>query len=240
MGRIILGPLLNDIRNRVGTSIFSIYRGIHYTRTQPVPIANPNTADQIIYRNRLRDAVLKWFGTLTKDQRSGWDEYAQSIGSASDSERTQGEGQVIHFNRKAMTGFGAYVMINQIRRSIGVVNWTNTAPFYIRPPQEPSRIESYFYPPPTNRLKLSWTDPPDLPADGKIRVWCRSWAWAHAQIVGVVAKGVQTYEWDTMKGASGVSQPLKSGMYHMQCDAVTFVGVKSAGSVIIRRVISVT
>lgn len=239
MGRIILSEILNDIRNRVGSNIYFIDRGVHCVRFGPDTIENPNTALQQTRRVVLRDAQRRWFGNLTQSQRDKWETYARSLGSAADSNKTQGANAVIHFNRKNMTGSNAYTMVQMVRRSAGFAGWRDDPPIGQFKPTQPRNLVLTFSGAPLFQLTVTWDDPLRMPAAAKIRVWARSWNWAHAQILGVAAKGVQTFTWSQMRGDNGVPGNLVSGAYYVQLDCVRTYGVWSVGSQVARIVIAV-
>jgi hypothetical protein len=136
-----------------------------------------------------------------------------------------------------MCGYNAYVMVQILRRSIGLADWNDDAPLGIAKPTEATDLVLTYNEPPANTLSLVWTDPTRLGAAGKIRVWARNWRWAHAQIVDVIFPGTENLTWGTMTGKLGVVGPLQSGKYDVQIDGIREEGVKGANSTIVSKVI---
>jgi hypothetical protein len=237
MGRIILSEILNDIRNRVGENVYYVDKGLHYVRTGPRTIANPDTEKQGTFRDCWLDANARWYGNLSDSQRAKWETYAKSFGSARDNENMQGKLQLIRLNRKRMCGFNAYVMVQILRRSIGLLDWNDDAPLGVAKPTEPKNLVLTYNPDPANTFSLTWDDPIRLGANGKIRVWARNWCWAHTQIVSVVFPDVENITWGNMTGRLGIVGPLQPGKYDVQLDGITEEGVKGANSVIKMKVI---
>lgn len=59
MAKISLSPLVVDIRNKIGDTVFSKWKGINYVRSRVDP-SNPNTENQQEVRNALKVLVLMW------------------------------------------------------------------------------------------------------------------------------------------------------------------------------------
>lgn len=74
MARISLSPLIVDIRNKIGDTVFSKWKGVNYARSRVDP-ANPNTANQQEARDALRQLVLLW-QNIAGVIRDSWDNFA--------------------------------------------------------------------------------------------------------------------------------------------------------------------
>lgn len=75
MAKILLSPLIVDIRNKQSDTVFSKWKGVNYIRSRIVP-SNPKTAAQIAIRNALSRMVALWQaspGDMTDNQ----DEWAK-------------------------------------------------------------------------------------------------------------------------------------------------------------------
>jgi len=59
MARISLSPLIVDIRNKIGDTVFSKWKGVNYARSRVDP-SNPNTVNQQEVRDALRQLVTLW------------------------------------------------------------------------------------------------------------------------------------------------------------------------------------
>lgn len=235
MARIILSGLLNDIRNSLGSMVFSVWKGVNYVREKSAQVSNPNSADQANIRARLSSLAKRWYSTLTQGQRDLWEEFAQAMGGAAMSEQAQAGGQrvIIPTNRGKMSGFNAFIMINAWAYSAGVLAlgvYTDDAPV-VDAPNAPTLLAAA-WDVPTCCLTITWTDPLDPPAiaGGRVRVWLMSSsAGVHAQLVGSVASGTETLAVCTVKVAlgAGVNIRDKPGFYFVQADFIDAVGQKS-------------
>lgn len=59
MAKISLSPLVVDIRNKIGDTVFSKWKGVNYARSRVTP-SNPNTVNQQAVRDALRQLVKLW------------------------------------------------------------------------------------------------------------------------------------------------------------------------------------
>jgi len=74
MGKIQVGGLVGEVRNKVGALIYSRNKGGAYTKAYAVP-TNPNTTDQQAARFRFFTAQNAW-GTITEAEREAWNRQA--------------------------------------------------------------------------------------------------------------------------------------------------------------------
>ncbi len=235
MARIILSGLLNDIRNAMGSMVFSAWKGINYVREKASSVSNPNSADQANIRARLTALSKRWYATLTQGQRDLWEEYAQAMGGAAESEQAQEGGQraLIPDNRGKMSGFNAFIMLNSWAYSAAVLAlgvYTDDAPA-VDAPNAPTLFAAA-WDTPTCCLTVTWTDPEEPPTitDGRIRVWLISTqAGVHKQLVGSAAVGAETLAVCSVNIALGMSTLIynKPGFYLLQADFIDSFGQKS-------------
>ena len=75
MPTIKLNPLITDIRNRMGNTVFSKWKGTNYVRGF-VPPSNPNTEAQESVRNAFSRLVEVW-KNLGVVVRESWDAYSE-------------------------------------------------------------------------------------------------------------------------------------------------------------------
>lgn len=241
MARIILSGLLNDIRNAVGSLVYSAWKGVHYVRNKAATVSNPNSTDQANIRARMSAAAKRWYDVLTAIQRNLWNEYAQGLGSAegSDSAQEGGTKVVIPTNRGIMSGFNAYVMamcLNYTAGIYGISAWSDDAPLGITPPNAPTDLVCLACAAGAqNQIMLTWVDPAEPPAlgIGRIRIFAVSLdGGVHRQQVDNVAKGNENYAFINAKSAQGQENLIHNlpGHYHIQIDAVNQHGQKSAPS----------
>jgi len=249
MARIILGELVNDIRNAIGSTVYSVWKGIHYIRQKASVVSNPNSADQSNMRARMSAASQRWYDALTQVQRDLWNEFAQQEGAARQSETHQEGGTkvVIPDNRGIMSGFNAYVMLNCVGYSAGVfaINvFRDDAPKGLTPPAAPTALACECLSggdPIQNLARLTWVDPMGAFPSDRIRIWGVSVnGGAHKQLIDTVASGIQTYDVTDVKGALGASIPIDDlpGEYHFQIDCVGGLCLKSPPSNVCQLVIN--
>lgn len=241
MARIILSGLLNDIRNAVGSLVYSAWKGVHYVRGKAATVSNPNSTDQANIRARMSASAKRWYDVLTVAQRDLWNEYAQGLGGAGEGDQAQEGGTkvVIPTNRGIMSGFNAYVMAMCLNYTAGIYamgTWSDDAPLGITPPNAPTNLAcNACYADPYNVIQLTWVDPAEPPAlgIGRIRIFAVSLdGGVHRQQIANVAKGAQIYTFQKAKSAQGAENWIHNlpGHYHVQIDAVGQYGQKSAPS----------
>lgn len=101
----------------VGAVVFSHNRFGAYMRTRVIPV-NPQSAAQVLARNRLSALTNYWYNGLTQDERDGWTTYAANVPV------TNRIGQQIF-----LTGLNWYVACNSLRdQANGTITWNEDAP----------------------------------------------------------------------------------------------------------------
>lgn len=75
MPTIKLNPLITDIRNRMGNSVFSKWKDVNYVR-EFIPPSNPNTEAQVSVRNAFSRLVEAW-KNIGKAARESWNANAK-------------------------------------------------------------------------------------------------------------------------------------------------------------------
>lgn len=99
MAKVKFGAIVTDMRNKLGSQVYSRNRFGPYTRSFKATITS-NTAAQIIARNRLSTFSASW-KTLTQDERNAWN------GSVESFRHTDIFGDLIR-----PSGFDLYVRLN--------------------------------------------------------------------------------------------------------------------------------
>ena len=229
MARIILGEMINDIRNSVDAHTYSIWKGVHYLRKKACIVGNPKSSAQGLYRQQVERSSRLWFNTLGPGDRSTFDTLAAALASASQSEATQGSKQIIPFNRGRMSGFNAYIMVNGLIESIGGTASTS-APIGVDAPPSAYNLAVAYVAGPPEKFTLTWDEPASIPVDAEVRIWAMTRKYCHKQFVAHVTAGVKTYDVTALKGAQGASVGLPKDYYMFQIDVVRQEGLKSAGS----------
>jgi hypothetical protein len=133
---------------------------------------------------------------------------------------------------KNLSGKNAYIALNaQLARSD--IARIDDAPLGINAPSAPKDTSVAYVVGPPKKLTVTWSDPADLEAGGKVSVWGESPGVFHRQIVATVDKGIQTLDVTTMRGAGGVSMDLVVGLYRFQVVVWNTHGQRSPGGNIV-------
>lgn len=232
MAKIVLGPIINDIRGSIGAQVFSVWKGIHYIREKAAQIGNPNSAKQVIVRNALAAASQAWTSTLTVAQRNQWNEMAQRWGAAAKENSSKGYKDLMPDLGRNMSGYNAYVRAYVSNAIVGIA--AVAAPSIgIDIPKPPTGLSITPDGPPSTKLALAWTDSPDMLANSMVAMWCEVPGISHKQLLGYLALGVQAFDVAQTRGANGQYIPLQIGVYRFQLATYNEFGMRSFGSNIV-------
>jgi len=230
--KIVLGPNLNDIRGSIGAQVFSVWRGQHYIRQKASSIANPNSAKQVIVRNRLALCAQRWSSTLTNTQRAEWNELAQKWGSAALENSSKGYKDLMPDLGRNMSGYNAYIRAGVSNAIIGIAQ-ADEPNMGADIPKPPTALAITPDGPPITKLTITWVDSPDMGANDMVAMWCEVPGISHKQLLGYLALGVQTFDCAQTRGAGGAYVPLGIGVYRFQLCTYNDYGVRSFGSNIV-------
>lgn len=241
MARMVLGPLIESISNSIGATIISSWKGVTYARRKGAMMSNPCSEEQAKIRTRISAASKRWAGALTPVQRAGWESYAKGIGSASKSKDYDKSGTrvIIPDNRKVMSGFNAYLLLNCLAFSAetkAAGQWEDSAPNGISPPNPPTNLTCvccHCRVPPQNMAQLIWVAPVDPPAGSRIRIWTMSLdSGVHRQLVSTSILAPWRRLVEEVTGAHGHTYKIDDlpGHYLFQIDCVSPHGLKSPPS----------
>jgi len=100
MAKVSTGPLISDIRNKIGDVVFFRNRAGLANRAYAIP-TQPDTDRQLDCQAAMTAAMLRWQTTLTDTQRQGWETFAQRFPN-----RTSINGV------RPLSGTGAYIARN--------------------------------------------------------------------------------------------------------------------------------
>jgi len=100
MAKVSTGPLISDIRNKIGDVVFFRNRAGLANRAYAIP-TQPDTDRQLDCQAAMTAAMLRWQTTLTDTQRQGWESFARQFPN-----RTSINGV------RPLSGTGAYVARN--------------------------------------------------------------------------------------------------------------------------------
>lgn len=114
MARILLGSMITDIRGSIGNHTFGNWKGIAYIRSKADHVTNPQTEFQQRLRRFFTESVRIWNMDLSREQKARWEEYAQSQRQPNSRDEVVGAGGIIPERGRIMSGFNAFIALNQI------------------------------------------------------------------------------------------------------------------------------
>ena len=207
---------------------FSIQKtGVATVRQKALAIANPSSPDQAAIRCSLALLAGQWRDVLTQPQRDSWNTYALTKPGMGVK-----DGGILHLikgNNGIMSGFNAFVLVNQWLKSVNKVA-VGSAPIGQIAPTPPLNITATYLAP---DMTIGWT----IPATAKPNAVCRIWIGCHQptchrQLVAQESYNALTKVIAGFKGAQGVVIPFASapGDYFFQMDTVDADGTKSGPS----------
>ena len=246
MAKVTMGPLVGSIKGKIGSLIFSSWKGRAYTKNMPITVANPRTVDQGRVRTNLANIARAW-KDLPIVLKTLWEEYAQTFSGIA----PIGTGGLIPQHSNLMSGFNAFQSINTRLLNVGLI-LVSTPPNLSAP--SPSLVEisesyNYFF-------KVAVTIPADTVVAGDIvRFFVKAGlegasgynVYNHLLIGGDITPGADTvieHVIHTIKlggGGSFAEVPLmflQNAPVQVQCDVVLANGGKGAPSGILSFYIS--
>ena len=132
-------------------------------------------------RAKAVEMTNRWNEVLTQEQRDMWTQYAGSLGSAVDREKSDNVAKtknVIPKRSKLMSGLNAYIKSNIVEYLADGGGPDDIAPIGDQTPPPPLNVEATFdgSPLPFGGIKLTWTDPilTGTPTKKKVRIWLKS------------------------------------------------------------------
>jgi hypothetical protein len=182
MAVITLSDLIQDIRGKVGGKIYSIWKGIHTVKSQPINFRYAwESSFNVAQRALIKTCAYRWAYVLTSDQKAGWETYANYLATLpTDYDRLVGWKQY----GGAMSGFNAYTHCNQLRLSVGLATVQDDAPIGEVSPGQPVFNTLTYNPGPPISLTAAYTLPDILPSSSYLRVWAKGTKYAHLILAG--------------------------------------------------------
>ena len=228
LARFKLGFGMADIRGKIGNYVYSIQKtGVSTIRQVAQAVSNPMSPDQAAIRCNLARYAKAWNDDLSDAQRAGWATWALTKPGMGN--KDGGILVVIKGNNGIMSGFNAYVMVNQWLRSCALAG-VDDAPIGATPPTPPRTVEA------------TWTTPnivvtllaPQVKKTGAFsRLWiAKHQPDIHRQLVVAAVATQLTINVATLKGAQGADVAVidSPGNYIIQMDTVDPDGTKSGPS----------
>jgi len=177
MAIIILSDLITDIRGKVGTKVYSIWKGIHTVKGEPTNFRYAwESAFNPGQRALIKTCAYRWQTVLSDVQKAGWETYALYLATLpTDYNRLVGWKQY----GGAMSGYNAYTHCNQMRLSVGLTTIQDDAPNAETSPGQPVFDTLTEEAGPPISLTAAFTPPIIIPTTSYIRAWCKGTRFAH-------------------------------------------------------------
>ena len=196
MAKVILSPMFTSIRGKIGSGIFSVWKGIQCVKQMPSVITNPNSPAQQSVRALMVEARRIWLG-LSQSIKYQWETMANIVG-----EYPLPPGGIDNIVPKLggkQSAFNCYVGFYMRAVAAGFAAPT-VPPLTEERPNAPTDVETSYA---TPTLTVSWTDPLTIEAGGFLLLWLRSPRVYHRQYSTVIAQGVQTADLTGARAGSG-------------------------------------
>lgn len=237
--RVKLSPLIDDARGAIGNMVFSMAKaGQHYVRSKAAIACNPRSALQQAFRCHTSWLSHEWTNTLTPAERSTWEEFAQKNARRRvDINQGGGHTNLIPRGRGIMSGFNAYIGINQrLRLCTGeATELKEEAPVGL-PPYIVEAI-SASWDGVGEDIDIAW-DYGNLGVDftqPMVRIWLESYAaGAHKQLVACVDASGDAHDLANARYALGITAPIVDhpGLYRLQLDVLIGDEASASGGLV--------
>ncbi|MBA7584139.1 hypothetical protein ES708_26092 [subsurface metagenome] len=229
MAKIVLAPIVTDIRGKLGSLVFSAWKsGVNYVRTVTGVIKNPQSIQQGIKRAVVASLSKTWRATLSQVERDGWDAYALTEPGKGPSDG--GINNMIRGNSGKMTGFNAYILANTQLNS-AVLGFVDIAPIATPAPTAPINVDVTVL---AGTATVTWIAPALAEVGAVCRIYGRiEGIRGHVQLITTEAFDTLTKDITAIRSANGVDlllAALVGKTLHVQMDTVNPTGGKSAGS----------
>lgn len=228
MARITLGPNVTDIRGRVGSVVYSIWKsGVSYVRQAANVVYNPHSGDQSTIRAWLTILSKYWYDSLSEAQRIEWNDWAQT--QPGKGNKDGGVLNIIKGNGGIMSGYNAFLMANLWLRSV-CRPVTLNAPLGHQPPSAPTGVTAAYA---GGTVTLTWVEPQTHKAGAQVRIWMMNHnKIGHRQEVMYTDFNDTPRPLLSFKGANGGTILFADapGQYAFQMDTVDLDGTKSEPS----------
>lgn len=166
MAKIVFSGLIQDMKGSTGATTFGKWKGIHWARLKAASVSNPMTVAQGKIRGALATSSVLWWA-LTPTQRNLWNEYAQAKGSAQGNNNQEGYGGIIPIPGNLMSGFNAFISVNQFLTAVGAAR-VSVPPIGDNPPAAVIDSVKFIAGP---NLEFKVKSLVNLPKDSYVQFW---------------------------------------------------------------------
>ena len=169
MAKIKLGPNVLDMRGRIGQLVYSIWKGgTSYVRQAVEVVRNPSSPGQNKVRALIRILSSLW-KALPESNQAQWGVVAQSGATRKNSEG--GIRALIRTPNGKMTGFNAFIVANELARSVGATTTIEAPQGHVPAPNSPPDLALAFD---GDKITVTWSDIEGVMPSQFVRVWIYS------------------------------------------------------------------
>jgi len=189
VARITLSDIISDIRGRVGTHVYSIWKGIHLVKMVPKNFRYAwKSTHSPTYRKLVAEASLYWRKVLSPAEKATWETYATYLAALGYPYYGPTVFKLVGWKQYGgiMSAFNAFTLTNALRWSIGKTDIALEAPGTGDALPTPAFVSLEYIPGSPNILRATITRPTSLYQDAWLRVWCRGSQAAHLIMAKVV------------------------------------------------------
>lgn len=189
MARITLSGIISDIRGRIGTNIFSIWKGIHIVKSTPTNFRYAwKSTESAQYRTLIALTSNYWRNVLSPAEKATWATYAEYLEALGAPYYGPTVFKLLGWKQYGgtMSAFNAFALTNALRLSIGKTVIALEAPPTGDSLPTPDFGILEYIPGSPNVLRATIARPAALYQDAWLRVWCRGTQSAHLIIAKVV------------------------------------------------------
>jgi len=231
MARVILGPLINDIRGSIGNQVFDNYGGVHIVRAKPSYTTNPQSAQQTIVRTATAVFVSAW-QSMTLAQQQAWVEVAATFPTGKESDAKLSRGGLVTVPRGPFSPWNAFLACNMNRYLSGYSLITD---ILIVPPlglSLPEPLKALHATSSTGQIFVDWEYINPGPKAERLEIWIKSVdALVHPQMIYTEARNANgTLTISAVRSRGGVYITPPRGTYKIQAQIVDKYGRTSQPS----------
>lgn len=231
MARAVLGPILQDLRGKLGNAVYDNYKGVHIVRSMPSYINNPQSEHQILARAAMTAFVEAWKG-LTLDQKQLWNVLSVDFIRGKESDARMNRGGLISLPRGPFSGYNTFIACNMNRYSSGysaIDEILEDAPIG---KAKPDPVSETIIGKTGRQITYGFNFTVEEPREERVVVWIRSIdAGIHPQIIYTEARDDgNTISITEAKKTSGIWVTLPNGVYQLQTQITNQYGLTSPPS----------
>lgn len=231
MARAVLGPLIQDLRGRLGNQVFDNYKGVHVVRSLPTVTTNPQSYHQTVVRTALSQFIIAW-RSLTLSQKQAWEQVAAKLIRGKESDARMNRGGLISVPRGPFSAYNAFIALNLNRYLYGYSVLTDVltdAPNNMTLPEPLLNFSAVVV---ARTITASWQYINPGPLTQRLGIWIKSNdAGIHPQLIYTEARNANgSASFTEARKTSGITVDLPNGVYQLQAIIVDNNGLTTSPS----------